>query len=93
MQRLDCFRWVMALCPISLKVPPTFQHFQLSTHNALGAQIVWVGRAVVAATAAAIMYLSWAYGAMMRRNSLNVDDYTGSQPGFMDRVSVALTHW
>eukprot|EP00903_Cladosiphon_okamuranus_P016685 g15383.t1 len=55
--------------------------------------IVWVGRAVVASAAAATMYLSWAYGAMMRRNSLNVDDYTGSQPRFQDRVSVAFGHW
>ena len=42
---------------------------------------------------AMLMYLSWAYGAMMRRNSLNVDDYTGAQPRFKDRVSVAFTHW
>ena len=56
-------------------------------------QVVWVGRAVLATTAAAILYLSWAYGAMMRRNSLNVDEYTGSQPGFKDRVSVAFGHW
>lgn len=47
----------------------------------------------MATTAAAILYLSWAYGAMMRRNSLNVDEYTGSQPGFKDRVSVAFGHW
>lgn len=62
------------------------------THVAL-VQLVWVGRAVLAATAAAIMYLSWAYGEMMRRNSLNVDEYTGSQPGLKDRVSVAFGHW
>lgn len=62
-------------------------------HHALVPQIVWVGRAVLAATVAAIMYLSWAYGAMMRRNMLNVDDYTGSQPRFTDRVSVAFAHW
>eukprot|EP00752_Nemacystus_decipiens_P016745 g14983.t1 len=54
--------------------------------------IVWAGRAGLAAIAAAIMYLSWAYGAMMSRNSLNVDDYTGSQPRFKDRVSVAFGH-
>lgn len=40
-----------------------------------------------------ILYLNWAYGAMMRGNSLNVDDYTKAQPGFKDRVFVAFTHW
>ena len=39
------------------------------------------------------MYLSWAYGAMMRGNALNVDDYTGTPASFKDRVSVALAHW
>lgn len=47
----------------------------------------------MATTVAAIMYLSWAYGAMMRRNVLNVDDYTRSQPSLKDRVSVAYMHW
>lgn len=40
-----------------------------------------------------ILYLSWAYGAMMRRNALNVDEYTRTQPRFKDRVFVACTHW
>lgn len=50
-------------------------------------------QAAVFATVVFIMYLSWAYGAMMRRNSLNVDTYTGKQPSFKDRVGVAFTHW
>jgi len=42
---------------------------------------------------AIILFLSWAYGSMMSRNSLNVDDYTGTQPRLKDRVSVAFGHW
>lgn len=72
---------------------PSFHALLYTGTHTLVAQIVWLGRAMVAATVAAIMYLSWAYGAMMRRNSLNVDDYTGSQPGLKDRVSVAFGHW
>lgn len=40
-----------------------------------------------------VMYLSWAYGAMMRGNALNVDIYTGKEARFSDRMFVAFTHW
>lgn len=56
-------------------------------------QAAVVVQAVVFATVVFIMYLSWAYGAMMRRNTLNVDTYTRKQPSFKDRVAVAFTHW
>ena len=40
-----------------------------------------------------LLYLSWAYGAMMRGNSVNVDDYTRTTASFKDRVVVAFVHW
>lgn len=39
------------------------------------------------------MYLSWAYGAMMSHNKVNVDVYTGTPASFKDRVSVSFGHW
>lgn len=56
-------------------------------------QVVWIMRGVLLAYVLGQLFFSWAYGAMMRRNSLNVDKFTKSEPTMRDRAFVAFTHW
>lgn len=56
-------------------------------------QVVWAVRAVLLLYVSQQLFFSWVYGAMMRRNKLNVDKYTKSEPGLRDRAFVAFTHW